>query len=123
MREDRIKIKEEIAEAFDLEEAKIWFFHQSLNGIVDDQGRFVALSNKWEETLGHSLTELLNIPFIDFVHPDDVEKTIAAYHQDTFEGTFRNRYLKADGSFVTLKWDNPGKTIGRFSTFKAEIDE
>ena len=61
----------------------------------------------WERTLGHSAETLCSKPFIDFVHPDDREKTIAetaalAASRDTVG--FRNRYRAADGSYRWLEW-------------------
>ncbi len=49
------------------------FFANSLEliSILDDNGNFIKLNRKWEKTLGYSLPELKNQPFINFVYPDD----------------------------------------------------
>jgi two-component system sensor histidine kinase/response regulator len=43
--------------------------------IADFDGRFILLNPAWEKTLGFSTEELLSRPYLDFVHPDDRERT------------------------------------------------
>ena len=40
-------------------------------------GYFQHLNPAWERTLGHTITELQSQPMIEFVHPDDRERTLA----------------------------------------------
>jgi PAS domain-containing protein len=49
-------------------------------------GAFKRLNPAWERTLGYTLEELSSRPFIDFVHPDDGERTLA-----------QNREVRAGG--------------------------
>ena len=55
------------------------FFSLSLDllCIADFDGRFLRLNPAWQETLGFSMQDLQSRPYIDFVHPEDREKTIA----------------------------------------------
>ncbi len=66
----------------------------------------------WEKTLGHSEEELKKRPFLEFVHPDDIEKTVreASKLTDGEKVTvaFENRYRCADGSYKTLAWYSVG---------------
>lgn len=70
-------------------------------------GYFKRLSPAFEETLGFSLEELYTRPILDFIHPDDIQRT-----QDEIERqrlgmkvlAFENRYLCKDGSYKTLSW-------------------
>jgi PAS domain S-box-containing protein len=74
---------------------------------ADMNGRFTRVNPAWERLLGHTAEELCSEPFIEFVHPDDREATIAemaglAGAHDTVG--FRNRYRTADGSYRWLEW-------------------
>jgi PAS domain S-box-containing protein len=75
--------------------------------IVGTDGFFKHLNLAWETTLGFSRKELLSRPFIDFVHPDDRESTLAE-EKSVSAGrstlSFENRYLTKDGSYRWLLW-------------------
>ncbi|MEO5357651.1 MAG: PAS domain S-box protein [Nitrospirae bacterium YQR-1] len=75
--------------------------------IADINGYFKALSSSWEKTLGYTEEELKSKPFIEFVHPDDVEKTlkeVAKLSQGVPTIYFENRYLCKDGTYKLLAW-------------------
>ena len=42
-------------------------------------GKFQKLNSQWEQTLGYSLQELEGKPFIDFIHPDDIERVLLSH--------------------------------------------
>lgn len=71
-------------------------------------GYFTHLNPAWERTLGYERRELLARPFLDFVHPDDREATIAEADRQTKAGEevlhFANRYRHRDGSYRWLEW-------------------
>jgi diguanylate cyclase (GGDEF)-like protein/PAS domain S-box-containing protein len=71
------------------------------------EGYFVEVNPAWTEILGHSEAELLSRPFVDFVHPDDRERT-AAETARVFDGNgrghFENRYRAKDGRWHWLQW-------------------
>ena len=71
-------------------------------------GYFKRLNPAWERTLGFTLAELTSRPFIEFVHPDDRERTLAQ-NSDVRSGGralgFENRYLCKDGSYRWLLWN------------------
>ncbi len=85
------------------------FFELSLEmlGIADFEGRFLRLNPAWERTLGYSREELMSKPYLEFVHPDDREKTSAEAaklsqgHEAVY---FENRYRSRDGSYRWLQW-------------------
>ena len=85
------------------------FFSVSLDllCIAGTDGMFKRINQAWARTLGYSTEELLSTPYLDFVHPEDREPTIAAALKLT-EGSdvtsFENRYRKRDGSYVWLNW-------------------
>ncbi len=75
---------------------------------ADFSGYFRWLNPAWEKTLGFTLEELRSKPSIEFVHPDDRERTIAQNRNVKSGGkalSFENRYLCKDGSYKWLLWN------------------
>jgi PAS domain S-box-containing protein len=79
-----------------------------LFAVAGFDGRFHRLNASWQATLGYSPEGLTARPFLDFVHPDDREATVAAF-QRLIAGedviSFENRYLAKDGSTHWLQWN------------------
>lgn len=75
--------------------------------ISDFNGHFLKLNKAWTTILGFTAEEITNKPFIEFVHPDDHEITLAAFSK-ILKGEpvqkFENRYLSKDGSYKWLHW-------------------
>ena len=71
-------------------------------------GRFRRVNGAWTPALGYDAHELTSRPFMDFVHPDDVEQTAAAV-VELAQGRpvvlFRNRYRHRDGRYRILEWN------------------
>ncbi len=83
--------------------------------IADINGNFRRLNKAWESILGYSLSELEGKPYIDFVHPDDIESTKKASEelrgQQKVTG-FVNRYRCKDGSYKWIEWRSvPGADL------------
>ena len=75
---------------------------------LDFNGYFRRLNPAWERTLGYSLAELMSKPFIEFVHPDDRERTLAQNRAVRSGGQalgFENRYRCKDGSYRWFRWN------------------
>lgn len=86
------------------------FFEHSLDlhCVAGTDGFFQRLNRRWEKLLGWSMSELLERPFLHFVHPEDHERTVTAFNTlrdstDVLE--FRNRYQSKDGSYLWLEWN------------------
>jgi PAS domain S-box-containing protein len=85
------------------------FFNVTLDllCIARTDGYFLLLNPAWERTLGYSREELTAKPFLDFVHPDDLERTLEALSTLASQGElihFENRYRAKDGSYRWLEW-------------------
>ncbi len=85
------------------------FFELSLDMlcIAGLDGYFKQLNPAWRAKLGYSLDELMQRPFVDFVHPDDRQRTIQETECLANGGVtaqFENRYLAKDGSYHWLLW-------------------
>jgi PAS domain S-box-containing protein len=83
---------------------------------LDFNGYFKRLNPAWERTLGWSRAELMSRPFIEFVHPDDRERTLSQNAEVRQGGQalgFENRYLCKDGSFRWFLWNAAPDADGR----------
>jgi PAS domain S-box-containing protein len=84
---------------------------------LDFSGYFKQLNPAWERTLGFTREELMSKPFIEFVHPDDRERTLKQNASVRSGGQalgFENRYLCKDGSYRWLRWNaapDPGEGV------------
>jgi len=93
------KSQSEIARFFDVS--------PDLLCIADAESIFLKLNKAWEDALGYPLDEMLGRSFMDFVHPDDREVTLAEAQRladrQPVDG-FVNRYRAADGSYRFIEW-------------------
>lgn len=83
---------------------------------LDFNGYFKRLNPAWERTLGFTRAELMSKPFIEFVHPDDRERTLEQNRKVRAGGKalgFENRYLCKDGSFRWFLWNAAPDVYGR----------
>jgi PAS domain S-box-containing protein len=75
---------------------------------ADAAGHFTSLNTGWEQLLGWTREELMSRPFIEFVHPEDVERTMAEslkLSEPDYELVhFENRYRAKDGTWRWLRW-------------------
>ncbi|HOU84664.1 MAG TPA: PAS domain S-box protein [Spirochaetota bacterium] len=90
------------------EELEQYFsFALDLFCIADTKGNFLRVNNQWSQVLGYKIEELENRQFLDFVHPDDIESTLAVL-SDLAEQkevvNFVNRYKAKDGSYRHIEW-------------------
>ena len=76
-------------------------------------GHFRRLNPAWERTLGFTPEEMMSRRFIEFVHPDDRERTLDQNRDVRGGGEargFENRYVCKDGSYRWLLWNSAPST-------------
>ena len=70
---------------------------------------FVELNPAWERNLGWTADELRSRPILEFVHPDDQEKTkefiAGKLPSAEAHGYFSNRFKCRDGTVINLCWN------------------
>lgn len=75
--------------------------------VVDELGNIVFVSDACQQLLGYSADELTGTPVLNYIHPDDRERTVAAA-RNVMRGQphtdFRNRYRHKDGRVVHILW-------------------
>lgn len=85
------------------------FFELSLDMfcIAGFDGYFRRINRNFSRVLGYTETELLARPFLDFVHPDDQEKTVEVMSQ-LYIGRpvirFCNRYVTRSNQPIEFEW-------------------
>lgn len=75
--------------------------------VVDAQGVFIYVNPAWTSALGWAPSEIIGKAYLDFVHPDDVEETVAiaaALDGGADVSGFTNRYRSRDGHYRNIQW-------------------
>ena len=95
-------------QALELERDRFFELSLDLLAVFDADGRFRRVNRAWEVTLGYPAGELIGRPLFDLIHPDDLERTVAAAQLHFGDGerveAFQNRYRHHDGSYRWLEW-------------------
>lgn len=123
-------ISREITDRVLAEQERDRFFtlSQDLFAIADLEGRFVRLNPAWEQVLGYSVEELTGRSFVDFVHPEDRERTVARAaslaEEENESAAFENRYRTRDGSYRWFMWKSRADVqAGRIFAAARDITE
>ena len=87
--------------------SRTWRVSPDLLGIVDQAGVFVETNPAWQTVLGWPEAEIRSMVFSDFLHPDDVDRTLAIF--DSLKAGnpalhFENRYRCKQGGYRWLSW-------------------
>ncbi len=75
--------------------------------IADLEGYFRRLNPAWKDTLGYAASELEGVPFLNFIHPDDIDLTLASVSDLAKQRkipNFINRLRAKDGSYHHIEW-------------------
>ncbi|CAH0994809.1 Adaptive-response sensory-kinase SasA [Emticicia aquatica] len=82
----------------------------------DDEGKFVSVNAASKKLWGYYPHELIGKSFLDFVYPEDKEKTIEISLKITSNievAHFENRYVRKDGRVVDILWSNRWESKSR----------
>ncbi len=88
--------------------AHLFFVSHDLACIIGLDGCFCFVSPAWEPCLGWTPADLLALPFLDFVHPDDRASTAAEVRRIAGSGgitSFETRFRGKDGADRRLQWN------------------
>ena len=105
---DRLKqeLQDRDSRYFDLN--KLFVLSPDMLCVASIEGYFTRVNPAFTRLLGYSESHLLELPFLDFVHPDDRGKTLGALHELASENIvveFENRYRCKNGKFKWLEWN------------------
>lgn len=84
-----------------------WLVSPDLHAIVNQAGVFVETNPAWQTVLGWTEPEIRSMVFTDFLHPDDMDRTLALFtSMKAGEPAlhFENRYRCKDGAYRWLSW-------------------
>jgi len=89
------------------EREQLFVLSQEMLCIAGFDSAFKQLNPAWEKALGWSVDELAGRPFLDLVHPEDLEPTVREVQRLRLGGTtsdFENRFRTKDGAYRWLSW-------------------
>ncbi|WP_439369102.1 PAS domain S-box protein [Bradyrhizobium sp. DASA03120] len=89
------------------ERQRIFETSQDLILVTDGFGNFIQVSPSVKTILGFSPEDMVGHSAIEFIHPDDLEKTrgeMRAARRGAVKRSFEARYYHRDGHEVTLNW-------------------
>jgi PAS domain S-box-containing protein len=122
-----------IDKIFALEDVKNYFFQNIplILMVLDKEGKIADVNNTFCKALDYSKKEVLGKSYTEFLHPDDVEKSIKIEKENVYNETFlkggkyfSNRYRRRNGSYVKFCWREDGALYynGHYIAY-AEISE
>jgi len=98
--EEELKTKTEELENF-------FTLNLDLLCIADLDGNFLKVNTAWESILGYTVDELIKRKFLEFIHPEDMNATLAAMSKLGNQERvlhFVNRYRCQDGTYRHIEW-------------------
>ncbi len=108
--EARLREANELLEALvdkrTAERDTVWMTSRDLLAVTDPDGVFRAVNPAWQSVLGLAEEELIGRSCLEFIHPDDRERTMRVLGMagQTDLPPFENRYRHRDGTWRTLSW-------------------
>ncbi len=94
--------------------------------LFDGEGYFRLVNPAFSESLGWSAEELIGTHFSDYVHPEDLEESMAAFSRQ-LEGErlldVESRHRAKDGSYRRLQWRESGVEEGVIYSVARDVTE
>ncbi len=107
----------QMGDSDELSIARLFDLALDLLCVAGTDGYFKRVNDAFERVLGYSKAELMAIPFVDFVHPEDVDATLHAIRQlehGEVVTDFENRFLSKAGEWRWLVWRSMPSDDGRY---------
>jgi PAS domain S-box-containing protein len=85
---------------------RVWRNARDMFVVIDGEGTFQRINPATMGILGWPDTEMIGRAVFDFIHPDDVNSTLAALQHARGDvlPTFENRYRTRNGEYRTISW-------------------
>jgi PAS domain S-box-containing protein len=86
---------------------RMWRLSTDIMLVADFDARIVAVNPAWTSALGWTPEELLGTDFLSFIHPEDIEATMAEVGKLADGITtlrFQNRYRSREGRYRWFSW-------------------
>ncbi len=87
--------------------SRVFSIAPDIISIVGTDGYFKKINPALTEMLGYTEQELLSVPYIEFVHPDDREETIReqnSFLNGDLSFLYENRWLTKTGKYIWISW-------------------
>ena len=84
-----------------------WQLSQDLLVVADAKGVIRAINKRWLDVLGWDDEALVGRSFVDFIHPDDVDETLAAFggiFERPLTDPYQYRFRHRNGGYRWIAW-------------------
>ena len=105
---------------------QVFSFAPDIICIINKEGFFTKINPAASELLGYSQQELLSVPFLQFVHPDDRANTLKVNHELLTGNTtlqFDNRFVTKTEKIKWLCWSSTPSPEGHVFAVAKDITE
>ncbi|MDB5819742.1 MAG: hybrid sensor histidine kinase/response regulator, partial [Rhizobacter sp.] len=97
------------------ERDRLWEISADLLIVCNFKGRVFRLSSSWSRLLGHAEARLMTRPYMELVHPLDLDvvgKALERLRTSGHSVNFVNRVAAADGSWRWIAWTASREPVG-----------
>ena len=90
-----------------VERDRLWAQSEDYLLVADFSGRLLRANPAWSRRLGYSEAQLLDLHYLDLVHPEDLQQVVACLDElrrSALPSRVENRLRAADGSWRWIAW-------------------